>query len=387
MLNNFRYYVETEILFGKGQVGQLPNVLRQYGKRVLLTYGGGSIKRNGLYDTVIALLSDFQVLELGGIEPNPKIESVYAGAQICKEHQIDVILAVGGGSTIDCSKAIAAAAFYEGDAWELINHAEKMTKALPLCTILTIAATGSEMDIGGAVTNQKTRDKVIFKNENLLPKTSILDPENTFTVSERQTAAGMADIMSHLLEEYFCRIEAFIPDRINEGLLKTVIKYGPIALKEPANYEARAQLMWASTLALNGICDTGKRSIWSCHPIEKELNAYYDTTHGIGLAIITPRWMHHILNDKTVDKFTSYAVNVWGIDPGMEKFELAKKGIEATEMFFKQCGIPTTLQQLGIDDEYFKVMATNAVKIGNLANAYVPLDENDVVNILNQSLK
>lgn len=266
-MENFQFNVGTNILFGKGQLEKLPAVLEPFGKRVLLTYGGGSIKRTGLYDRVKALLADFEVFELGGIDPNPRVESVEAGAKICRENGIDVILAVGGGSTIDCSKAIAAATFYDGSAWEMIKKASAsrgmgvIDRAVPICTVLTLAATGSEMNSGSVISNLQTKEKIGFSSPLTLPKCSILDPENTFSVPANQTAAGAADIMSHVLEVYFGRTPAFIPDRICEGLLKTVIQYAPVAMKEPENYEARANLMWASSLALNGLCGAGRAGL------------------------------------------------------------------------------------------------------------------------------
>ena len=385
-MENFNFCVGTNILFGKGKEEQLSELLKKYGTRVLLTYGGGSIKRTGLYDKVKKLLEDFEVFELGGIEPNPRIDSVYEGATICREEDVDVILAVGGGSTIDCSKAIAAAAYYEGDAWDLILDSSKIEKALPICTILTLSATGSEMDNGGVITNLRTKEKLGFGHPLLLPKVSVLNPENTFSVPANQTAAGSADIMSHILEVYFDRKQAAVPDRISEGLLKTVIQYAPIAVKEPDNYEARAELMWTSSLAINGICSTGKECAWSCHPMEHELSAYYDITHGVGLAILTPRWMRYILNDDTVDKFAEYAVNVWNVVPAEDKYETANAGIDATEAFLKSLGIPMTLTELNIGEEHFARMAEHAVEFGGLNDAYVPLSREDVVNIYKMCL-
>ena len=380
-MENFNFCVGTRILFGKGQEEKLPELLRPYGNKVLLTYGGGSIKRTGLYDRIKNLLHEFEIFELGGIEPNPRIESVYAGAEICREEDIDVILAVGGGSTIDCSKAIAAAAYYEGDAWDLILHPDRIEKALPICTVLTLSATGSEMDNGGVITNLCRFENLGLGNPLLLPKASVLNPENTFTVSASQTAAGSADIMSHILEVYFDTRRAAVPDRISEGLLKTVIQYAPIAVREPENYEARAELMWTSSLAINGICSTGKDCAWSCHPMEHELSAYYDITHGVGLAILTPRWMRYILNEHTVEKFAEYAKNVWGIEEKADLFETANAGIDATEEFLKSLGIPMTLSEVGITEEYFTEMAEHAVIFGGLSEAYVPLKAEDVVNI------
>ena len=376
----------TDILFGVGQEAHLPEKLKPCGRKILLTYGGGSIKKNGLYDRLKALLNDFEIFELGGIAPNPKIESVREGAAICKKEGIDMILAVGGGSTIDCSKAIAAATYYDGDAWDLLLDMRNITKALPVAVVLTIAATGSEMDSVAVISNTETNEKLPLYSPLLLPRIAVLNPENTYTVPPFQTASGAADIMSHVIENYFDREQAFVPDAINEGLLRTVITYAPIALKQPADYEARAQLMWAGTLALNGLGSTGKNFAWSCHYIEHELSALYDITHGAGLAVLTPKWMRHILSDDTVDKFCDYAANVWGFSREEDKYALANRGIDATETFFKEIGLSSTLTEFGIDDSMFEAMAEKAVRIGSLENAYVPLNEQDVVRILRMSL-
>ncbi len=385
-MKNFEFCVTTDILFGVGQEAHLPEKLKPCGRKILLTYGGGSIKKNGLYDRLKALLNDFEIFELGGIAPNPKIESVREGAAICKKEGIDMILAVGGGSTIDCSKAIAAATYYDGDAWDLLLDMRNITKALPVAVVLTIAATGSEMDSVAVISNTETNEKLPLYSPLLLPRIAVLNPENTYTVPPFQTASGAADIMSHVIENYFDREQAFVPDAINEGLLRTVITYAPIALKQPADYEARAQLMWAGTLALNGLGSTGKNFAWSCHYIEHELSALYDITHGAGLAVLTPKWMRHILSDDTVDKFCDYAANVWGFSREEDKYALANRGIDATEAFFKEIGLPSTLTEFGIDDSMFEAMAEKAVRIGSLENAYVPLNEQDVVRILRMSL-
>ncbi|PXV89095.1 hypothetical protein C8E03_10772 [Lachnotalea glycerini] len=386
-MENFKFNAYTEILFGRDQIDNLPKSLAVYGKNVLLTYGGGSIKKNGIYTKVMDLLKGFNVVELAGIEPNPKIESVREGVRLCREHQIDVILAVGGGSTIDCSKVIGAAYYYEGDAWDIVTTPSLIDKVLPIITILTIAATGSEMNKNAVITNMQTNEKLGTASTNMIPQTSILNPEYMFTLPAIQTAAGTADIMSHVLENYFQKTEgAFVQDKISEGLLKTCIKYCPIAIKEPDNYEARANLMWASSLALNGLCGCGKGGSWTCHPIEHELSAYYDITHGVGLAIITPSWMRYILSDQTVDKFVEYAVNVWGLSPMEDKFKLANQAINKTEEFFISCGIPSTLTELGIDASKFDFMAEKAVKFGYLKYAYVGLEPADVRTILENCL-
>lgn len=381
-LDNFRFNVSTDIRFGKGQLSCLPELIAPYGRKVLLTYGGGSIKRSGLYDQIMGLMKEYQVYELSGIQPNPKIDSVYAGAKICKEQQIDVILAVGGGSTIDCSKAIAAAACFDDDAWELVLHHDKIQAALPIVTVLTLAATGSEMNRGAVISNEKTNEKLAMLSTLLLPKASILDPELTCSVNKAQTAAGSVDILSHLIEQYFSRTNAYVSDRLCEGLMKTVIHYAPTALHEPENYEARAQLMWASSLALNTLCSAGKPVPWSCHPIEHEISAYYDITHGVGLGILTPHWMRHALKKETMDRFAMYAVNVWGCAATETKERLALKGIEETESFLSSLSMPRALAEVGVGDKHFHDMAVHAVSFGNLANAYVPLGVEDVEAIL-----
>lgn len=385
-MKNFEFYVPVDVLFGKGQENNLPAKLTTFGKKILMTYGGGSVKRSGLYDKLMSLLKDFDVYELGGVEPNPRVSTVNRGVEICRREGIDMILAVGGGSTIDCSKAIAAGAYYEGDAWDLVTGKAQITDALPIAVVLTLAATGSEMDCAAVISNEETEEKLLLGHPLLLPKVSVLNPENTFSVPAYQTAAGSADMMSHILESYFDQEEAFVPDAISEGILRAVIRYTPVAIKDPENYEARAQLMWASSLALNGLVTTGKNFMWSCHYIEHELSAHYDITHGAGLAMLTPKWMRYVLSEKTVDKFYTYAVNVWGVSPSEDKFDVANAGINETENFFRSIGMPMKLGEFNIDDSKFEKMAEKAVEVGYLGGAYVPLDKKDVVKILEMCL-
>lgn len=386
-MENFNFKAYTEMLFGKGQISKLPEVINRYGKNVLLAYGGGSIKKNGIYDDVKRLLKDCNIIELDKIEPNPKIETVRRGVSLCKENDIDVILAVGGGSTIDCAKVVAAGAFYDKDPWDLVINPEKIDKVLPIVTILTLAATGSEMNGNAVISKMDTNEKLGTASVNMKPQVSILDPEYLYTLPSIQTAAGTADIMSHVFESYFKKTEgAFVQDKFSEGLLETCIKYCPIALKDPTNYEARANLMWASSMALNGLCGSGKPGAWTCHPIEHELSAFYDITHGVGLAIVTPRWMRYILSENTVDKFVDYAINVWKLEKKDDKFALANEAIDLTEKFFKDCGIPMTLKEVNIDETHFDEMAKGAVENGSLAYAYVPLNEADVKKILEMCL-
>jgi alcohol dehydrogenase YqhD (iron-dependent ADH family) len=389
-MENFNFHVETDIRFGKERLGELPEVLHSFGKNVLLVYGGGSIKKNGLYEKVMNTLDGYTVIELAGVEPNPRIETVTKGAQLCREHQIDVILAVGGGSVIDCSKAIAAGAFVEGDLWEnLVLQRQYNGPAIPIVTILTLAATGSEMNRGGVISNMQTQQKLGMGGKNLLPKVSFLDPTNTFTVNAYQTAAGSADIFSHLMENYFNATPGTdVQDGVAEGLMKTVIHNLPIALKEPDNYDARANLMWASKLALNGLTGSGKTGTWSCHAMEHELSAFYDITHGIGLAILTPRWMAHILNETTLPKFARFAKEVWGIQETNQEVA-AKKGMQALYDFFLANGVPMTLPEVGIETEKdFEQMAQQAVAHSTISKAaFVPLQQADVVQIYQAARK
>lgn len=292
-MNNFIYDIPVKVYFGKGQIKHLGEELKKYGKRVLLTYGGGSIKRIGLYDAVMEEMrkADLEIFELSGIDPNPRIDSVRKGAQMCKEHRIDVLLAVGGGSTLDATKFMAAGACVDHDPWDFLNEKwAPIEKALPIVTILTLSATGSEMDSGGVISNPETQDKIGRLAPPMLPKASFLDPTYTYSVSRYQTACGAADMISHILEVYFnLEQDLYMLDCFMEGMLKTIIRYTPIAMNEPDNYEARANLMWTSSWAINGFVNGGKQQAWSCHPIEHEVSAIYDITHGLGLAILTPR--------------------------------------------------------------------------------------------------
>lgn len=269
-MNNFRMYVPTDIRFGKNRLNELPEVLEPYGKRVLLAYGGGSIKRFGLYDKVVDLLESngFHIVELTGIEPNPKIDSVREGVKLIREHALDVILAVGGGSVVDAAKVIAGGVYYDGDAWDLVEDSSKMGKAVPIVDILTLAATGTEMNRNAVISNPERNEKLGTSGWELLPKVSFLDPTNTFTVPASQTAAGAADILSHLFEQYFNHTAGVdVQDNIAEGLMKAVIQHAPTAIQTPDDYIARANILWASTLALNGIPGNGRAGGWTCHPI------------------------------------------------------------------------------------------------------------------------
>ena len=386
-MNNYAYHVPTDIRFGKDQILCLAEEIGKYGKKVLLVYGGGSIKKSGLYDKVYEVLKGFEIFELPGIEPNPKLTSVKKGADICKENGIDAVLAVGGGSTIDASKHIACAAFYEGDPWDLVLDKTKVTKALPIFTVLTISATGSEMNPGAVISNEETKEKLEINHPLLYPTLSVCDPTYQFTLPKKQTAAGTVDILSHIMEQYFQPNDgAYITDRLSEAAMKTCIKYGPIAIEEPENYEARSNLMWTGSIALNHLFTFGKGGAWSVHPIEHELSAFYDITHGVGLAILTPAWMEYVLSEATVKKFATYARNVWDVTE-KEDIPAAKAGIYLTERFFIELGMPEKLSEIGIDDSQFKEMADEAIRTSGLSTrAYVRLDASDVEQIYRECL-
>ncbi|MBQ4243198.1 MAG: iron-containing alcohol dehydrogenase [Lachnospiraceae bacterium] len=386
-MNNYAYHVPTDIRFGKDQILCLAEEIGKYGKKVLLVYGGGSIKKSGLYDKVYEVLKGFEIFELPGIEPNPKLNSVKKGADICKENGIDAVLAVGGGSTIDASKHIACAAFYEGDPWDLVLDKTKVTKALPIFTVLTISATGSEMNPGAVISNEETKEKLEINHPLLYPTLSVCDPTYQFTLPKKQTAAGTVDILSHIMEQYFQPNDgAYITDRLSEAAMKTCIKYGPIAIEEPENYEARSNLMWTGSIALNHLFTFGKGGAWSVHPIEHELSAFYDITHGVGLAILTPAWMEYVLSEATVKRFATYARNVWDVTE-KEDIPAAKAGIYLTERFFIELGMPEKLSEIGIDDSQFKEMADEAIRTSGLSTrAYVRLDASDVEQIYRECL-
>ena len=379
---NFTHSIPTCIHFGKGQISHLSE-LAQSGSKVLLVYGGGSIKKMGIYDEAMKILKEagLTVFELSGVQPNPRIESVREGVRLCKENAIDMVLAIGGGSTIDCSKVIAAGTCYDGDAWDLVLNPSLIKGALPIYSVLTLSATGSEMDKFAVISDMSKNEKWGLGSPYMLPKMSILDPTYTFSVSKKQTAAGTADIMSHTLENYFSPNEGFLQARFCEAVLKTLIYAGPAALANPEDYEARANLMWASSNAINGFVSDGYRVGWCVHPMEHELSAFYDITHGEGLAILTPHWMKHVLSDATVDKFYEYGLNVWGIAPSEDKYAVANQAIECTRDFFvNKLGIPATLAEVGItDEENFRVMAEKAAK--GCKGCYVPLTPEDIIEI------
>lgn len=381
---DFIYEIPTKVYFGENRLDNLVAELKKFGKRVLLVYGGGSIKSSGLYDRIMEKLEEgnMKVYEISGIEPNPRHTSVNRGASICKTEKIDVILAAGGGSVIDAAKMMALGTFYEGDSWDIIKGRTKVEKALPVVTILTLAATGSEMDAKAVISNMETNEKMSIKTPLIYPKVSFLDPVNTFSVDRFQTACGSADIISHVMEDYFGPEEdLYMLDRMMESVIKTVVEFAPIALDEPDNYEARANLMWASSWAINGFFDGSKKHRWVCHAMEHELSAFYDVTHGLGLAIVTPAWLRYVLNEKTALKIATLGRNVFEVDRNLNDMDGALETIDRLEEFFyRTLGLSSTLSEVGIDDKNFPLMAEKACR-GKTLKGFTDLGKDDLEKI------
>jgi alcohol dehydrogenase YqhD (iron-dependent ADH family) len=387
-MQNFTFYNPTKLIFGKDQLSQLQTEIPQYGKKVLIVYGGGSIKRNGLYDKVKEQLHEIgaEVFELSGVEPNPRISTVRKGVEICKTEGIDFLLAVGGGSVIDCTKAIAAGAKYDGDAWDLVIKKAFAAKALPFGTVLTLAATGSEMNAGSVITNWETNEKYGWGSPVTFPKFSILDPVNTFTVPRNQTVYGIVDMMSHVLEHYFHLEEnTDFQDRMCESLLITIMEAAPKLLEDLESYEHRASILYSGTMALNGILNMGYRGDWATHNIEHAVSAVYDIPHGGGLAILFPNWMKHNLNVKP-ERFKQLAIRVFNVDPaGKTDEETALEGIEKLREFWNSIGAPSRLADYDIDDSKIELMADKATVNGEFGN-FTKLNHDDVVSIYRASL-
>ena len=383
-MKNFHYHMPVDLFFGEGQISQLANQLQRFGNRVLLVYGGGSIKRNGIYQKIMDIFAAEHISfwELSGVEPNPRLETVIRGVELCRAHHIDLILAVGGGSSIDCAKVVAGRVHHDGNPWDIVLDSTLCQNVLPIGVILTIAATGSEMDPMAVITNTEQNLKYGVGHPDFIPRFSILDPTYTYSVPAAQTAAGTADMMSHVFESYFTLHDgAFLINRLAEGILQTCIHYGPIAVKEPENYEARANLMWASSLAINGLLKNGKDCPWSVHAMEHALSAYFDDTHGTGLAILTPAWMKYILDDSTAQMFAEYGWNVWHLERSWDAMRTANAAIEKTREFFISLGIPATLRELNIPESMLETMAKSAPKNGDTIHGVKPLHWKDVLNI------
>lgn len=383
------FYNPTKLIFGKDQLVQLPEEVHKYGSRILFVYGGGSIKRNGLYGKITQLLKEInaQSFELPGVEPNPRLSTVHKGIEICKKEKIEFILAVGGGSVIDCSKAIAVGAKYDGDVWDIITRKSTAEDALPLGVVLTLAATGSEMNPSSVITNWETNEKYGWSSGFFtLPKFSILDPEFTITVPKNQTIYGIVDMMSHVFEQYFHQTpNTALQDRMCEAVLKTIIDTAPKLVNDLENYDLRETILYSGTIALNGILAMGARGDWASHNIEHAVSALYDIPHGGGLAIIHPNWMLHVL-DENVKKFKQLAIRVFNVNPtGKTDQEIAIEGIEKLRVFWTSIGAPERLADYNIDDSKLELMADKAMARGEYGN-FKKLNRKDTLEILKMSL-
>lgn len=389
-MKNFTFHNPTKLIFGRGQLARLGEEVSAYGKRVLLVYGGGSIKRTGLYDDVVKILDDVgaEWVELAGVEPNPRLSTVQEGIDLCRAHDIDLVLAVGGGSVLDCAKAIVVGARFDGDIWDVITGKARATGALPLGTVLTLAATGSEMNANSVITNWETKEKVGWAAAPYTyPAFSILDPVYTFTVPREHTVYGIVDMMCHALEQYFHTAENTpLQDRWIEALLRTVIEAAPKALENPEDYEARETLLYCGTMALNHILSMGTGGgDWATHDIEHAVSAVYDIPHGGGLAILYPNWMKYVL-DAAPARFARLAQEVFDVDPaGRSEREVGLEGIERLRRFWTDLGAPSCLADYGIGDENLEVMAEKAVAFGPIGELR-ELSKEDVVEIYRMSL-
>lgn len=385
MIYDFTYYNPTKIYFGKKSLENLEGELKNYGKNVLLVYGKNSIKKIGLYNEVIKTLKRCgkNVVELAGINANPRYSQVLEGARLVRENDVDLILAVGGGSVIDCSKAISVSAYAKGDPWKRywIDFEPVDNKLVPVGAILTMTGTASEMNGGSVITNEDEKIKTgrVF-DASVYPKFSILNPEYTYSVPERQMVSGIFDIFSHLMEQYFSGDDDNTTDYVIEGVIKSLIKSARAAKKDPRNYEARSNIMWCATLGLNTVTGVSKTQDWEVHMIEHQLGAYTDCPHGLGLAVISVPYYRYIYK-YGLDKFVRYAENVWGVDAtGKTKEEVALQGIDKLAEFIKEMGIPTTLRELGATEEMLPLIAKTTVKGGG----YKQMDESDILTVLKE---
>lgn len=383
-MNSFSFYNPTRIYFGEGAIENLNGELKKIGQNVLLAYGKGAIKREGIYDSVVKVLAECNkhVTEFSGIMANPTAAKVREGIKLCKENNIDFILAVGGGSTIDCCKAVAAGCKLEGDFWEEIFIKGIVPRdALPLGTILTMSGTASEMNGNSVITNEELKIKDSFASRATYPKFSILDPSYTYSLPQYQMVSGICDVMSHIMEQYFSGSDDNVSDDLSEALMKSVIKNAKIAINYPRDYCARSNIMWGATLALNGLLGCAKAQDWEVHQIEHQLGAYYDVAHGMGLAAVTPTYLRYIYSN-AVDKFRQFALNVWHVDPnGKTDEQIALEGIDRLEAFFKEIGATTSLRALGITDK--EKLEEIAESCYTLSGGYRTLTHSDINGILN----
>lgn len=384
-MDNFTFHNPTKIIFGKATENKVGAEVKRYSQKVLLCYGGGSIKRTGLYDRVINSLKEnnIEYFEISGVKPNPRLSLVKEGIKLCREKNINFILAVGGGSVIDTAKAIAVGVPYEGDVWDFYVGKARVKAALPVGTILTIPAAGSEASNSSVITNEEGWYKKGLTTDYIYPVFSILNPELTYTLPAYQTACGAADMMAHIMERYFTNTDNVeLTDRLCEATLKTIINNVPKAIEDPEDYNSRAEIMWSATIAHNNLLNTGRIGDWASHAIEHELSAIYDIPHGAGLSIIFPAWMKYVYSHD-INRFLKFSARVWDVDFHFSSpEEIALEGINRMMNFFKSIGLPVTLREAGISDDKFEEMAGKCTNFGqHTVGNFVKLTRDDIINI------
>lgn len=389
-MNNFVFKNPTKIIFGKDTESLVGKETKLYGSKVLLHYGGGSIKKTGLYDKVIKSLTDagIEVFELPGVLPNPRLSLVLEGIKLCREKEIDIILAVGGGSTIDSAKAIAVGVPYEGNVWDFYEGKSTVERSMPVGVVLTLPAAGSESSNSAVITNENGWYKRGLTSDYLYPEFAILNPVLTYTLPDYQTVCGAADIMAHIMERYFTDTQNVeLTDRLCEATFKTIVQNIPRALRTPDDYNARAEIMWAGTVAHNNLLNTGRVGDWGSHGIEHEISAIYDIAHGAGLAIVFPAWMKYVYK-RDVKRFAQYAQRMWNVDDNLfDLEEMALRGISSLEGYFNSIGLPTRLSHANINDEHLEEMADKCTASDTqTVGSVMKLNKNDVLSILKLAL-
>lgn len=389
MLGNFAYCNPTKLYFGEDSLNYLNDELAKYGKNVVLIYGGGSIKKNGIYDEVIRILKDNgkNVAEISGVMPNPTVGKLYEGVQTARDHHADFLLAVGGGSVCDYAKAVSVSVNCEEDPWEkyYIRFEEPSCETLPVGCVLTMVGTGSEMNAGAVITNPETKQKIghVFADEKIMPKFAVLNPRYTLTLPHYQMVSGIYDIFNHICEQYFSGEDDNVSDYISEGLMRSVIHASRIANNDPQDYEARSNLMWAATWALNTLVSRGKSTDWMVHMIGQSVGACTNATHGMTLAAVSLPYYRHILS-YGLQKFKRFAVNVWDVDPeGKQDEEIAEEGLAAMEKWMKELGLTMNISELGATEEMLEGIADGTII---LPGGYKVLEHEEIVEILKESL-
>ena len=389
MLGNFSYCNPTKLYFGDQALDGLKTELPKYGKNVVLIYGGGSIKRNGIYDAVVQTLGEQgkRVAEIAGVMPNPTVDKLYEGVEIARKHQADLLLAVGGGSVCDYAKAVSVSVNCGEDPWEkyYVRFEEPDCETLPVGCVLTMVGTGSEMNAGAVITNPHTKQKIghVFRDEKIMPRFAILNPRYTLTVPRDQMVAGIYDIFNHICEQYFSGEDDNISDYLSEGLMRAVVQAGRAANRDPQDYEARSNLMWAATWALNTLLSRGKSTDWMVHMLGQAVGSYTDATHGMTLAAVSLPYYRHIL-PYGVKQFKRFAVNVWGVDPaGKTDEQTAREGLDALEGWMKELGLVMNISQLGATPDMLEgIAARTIIQTGG----YKTLDREEILEILKESL-